>query len=54
MTNLSGTNLDSLCWPTTWASIMDDTSKAGEVDPGLGNQGGQTGDKENLENLGSE
>ena len=41
VTNSSGMNLDSFSWPAKRVSIRDDTSKAGEINPRLGHQGGQ-------------
>jgi len=45
VTNSLGMNLDSFSWPAERASIRDDTSKAGEVNPRLGHQGGEFGDE---------
>jgi hypothetical protein len=45
VTNSSGMNLDSFSWPAKRASIRDDTSKAGEVNPRFGHQGGQFNDE---------
>ena len=45
MTNSSGMNLDSFSWPAKRASIRDDTSNAGKVDPRFGNQRSKPGQK---------
>ncbi len=41
VTNSPGANLDCFSWPAKQASIRDDTSKSGQVNPGLRYQGGK-------------
>ncbi len=41
----SGMNVHSFSWPAKRAGIRDDPSKAGEVNPRLGHQGGEFNDE---------